>query len=87
MQVVAKPVELVIPECAILFNPPRRAAHWRTHERRVPGAPHLLHAQQPGALEHLHMLRHRRQRHVEPPGEFADGFISAREARKNLPSG
>ena len=51
------------------------------------GPPTLLAFHQPGCLEHLHMLLHAREGHLEFLSQLADGGIGAAEAFEDAPSG
>src|SRR5207244_13229876 len=87
LQVLAKPVVALFPEPAVPLGP---RGDLPERPRLEPGgAPLPLPSprDQPGPLQHLQMLRHRRQAHLERLRQLGDGSLSRRQPRQHGPPG
>jgi hypothetical protein len=83
-EVRREPVELGFPELAVALDPRGGVAHRRGDECSAPHASLAADAREAGALEDAHVLRCRRQRHVEPRRQLADGLLSRSESCQDL---
>ena len=73
----------MLPESAVPGDPFRGVAHRRRDQRRSPDATITAHGRESRALQHPHVLRDRRQRHVEARREIADRALALREPRQD----
>lgn len=67
-------------------DPYERVAHGYGIERGAPHSPRLLHAGEPRALQHAHVLGDGGKRHGEARCELADGVIAGGESREDVAS-
>src|SRR3954466_14560159 len=87
IEVLAEPVEGLVPELAVVLEERRGVLEGRTLDPRGPQPPVLPARDKPRLLEHLQVLGHRLQRDRERLGELVDRRLAAREPREDLPSG
>jgi len=77
---VGKAVEVPLPDRPVLGDPVLERAHRAGLEPAPPDAADLLRAHEAAALQHVEVLHHGRQRHVQRSGELAHGRRAARKA-------
>src|SRR5438445_2512779 len=87
VQVLIQPVVALLPETPVPLGP---RGDLLERPRLQPGGPPLplpAPRDQSRPLEHLQMLRDRRQAHLERLGQFGDGGLPGRQSRENRPPG
>jgi hypothetical protein len=80
VQDVGEAVEVPLPDRAVLGDPLLERAHRAGLEPAPPDAADLLRAHEAAALQHVEVLHHGRQRHVQRCGELAHRCRAARQA-------
>jgi hypothetical protein len=80
LEVGGQLIELKLPELTVSLDPRLRVAHRRSDQRRATYTTLAPDASEAGPLQHVNVLRHGRQRHVEPAGEFGDRMLAGRES-------
>src|SRR5580704_49001 len=85
LQVFVQPVEALFPEPAVMFDPIGGVLQWRRLEPARPPLRRAAARDQAGTLEHLQMLRDRRQADLERFGQFGNRRLARGEPRQDRP--
>src|SRR5476651_728248 len=84
-KIIVEPVDLRIPEPAVLFHPRCGVTKRRCIEAARPPLRLPAPRDQAAALEHLEMLRNRGERHRKGPRKFTYGRFPRHQPRQNSP--
>src|SRR5687768_13866666 len=82
-----EPLVVAFPDLPVVLEPLRRVRERLALDPRRPALRLAAARDEPGALEHLQVLRHRRLRHREPLGQLRNGRIAGREPGEDRPAG
>src|SRR5580704_11488196 len=87
LQVIVEAVETLVVEAAIMFEPVIDLFQRARLNAARPPLRFAAARDQAGALKHLEMLRHRRQRHSEGLGQLEHRSVAKRQPRQNGAAG
>src|SRR6266542_3634041 len=85
VQVLVQPVVALLPEAAVPLGPVGDLLEWPSLEPGGPPLPLPAPRDEPRPLEHLQVLRDRRQAHLERLRQLGDGGLPRRQPPENRP--
>src|SRR5215469_17745441 len=87
LQIHIEPIEALFPEFAIAPQPDVDVLERRALDAARPPLRFAAARDQARTLQHLQMLRHRRQAHVKRLGQLGDGCLAQRQTREDRTPG
>src|SRR6266540_202481 len=85
LQVLLQPVVALLPEAAVPLGPLGDLLEWPRLEPGGPPLPLPASCDEPRPLQHLQVLRDRRQAHLERLRQLGDGSLPRRQPREDRP--